>query len=33
MTETNNVGFIGGMDIPVIDTFEYGYMAGLKKDN
>ena len=33
MTETNNVGFIGGMDIPVIDTFKYGYMAGVKKDN
>ena len=33
MTETNNVGFIGGMDIPVIDTFKYGYMAGVKKAN
>ena len=33
MTKTNNVGFIGGMDIPVIDTFKYGYMAGVKKAN
>ena len=27
------LGFIGGMDIPVIDTFKYGYMAGVKKAN
>ena len=33
MTETNNVGFIGGMEIPVIDTFKYGYMAGVKDAN
>jgi len=33
MTKTNNVGFIGGMDIPVIDTFKYGYMAGVKNAN
>ena len=30
MTKTNNVGFIGGLDIPVINTFKYGYMAGVK---
>ena len=30
MSETKNVGFIGGLQIPVIDTFKYGYMAGVK---
>ena len=30
MSETKNVGFIGGLDIPVINTFKYGYMAGAK---
>ena len=30
MTKTNNVGFIGGMQISVIDTFKYGFMAGVK---
>ena len=30
MSETKNVGFIGGLDIPVINTFKYGYMAGVK---
>lgn len=33
MTKTNNVGFIGGMQLPVIDTFKYGYMAGVKAAN
>ena len=33
MTQTNNVGFIGGMELPVIDTFKYGYMAGVKAVN
>ncbi|RDY26500.1 BMP family ABC transporter substrate-binding protein [Romboutsia weinsteinii] len=33
MTKTNNVGFIGGMELPVIDTFKYGYMAGVKAAN
>ena len=33
MTETNKVGFIGGMELPVIDTFKYGYMAGVKAAN
>ena len=32
-TKTNNVGFIGGMELPVIDTFKYGYMAGVKAAN
>ena len=33
MTETNNVGFIGGIDMSVINTFKYGYMAGVKTSN
>ena len=33
MSETNNVGFIGGMQLSVIDTFKYGYMAGVKAAN
>ncbi len=33
MTKTNDVGFIGGMDISVINTFKYGYMAGVKTAN
>ena len=33
MTKTNDIGFIGGMDISVINTFKYGYMAGVKTDN
>ena len=33
MTETNNVGFIGGIDMSVINTFKYGYMAGIKTSN
>lgn len=31
ITETNNVGFIGGMDNNVIQRFQYGYMAGVKE--
>ena len=30
MSESKNVGCIGGLDIPVINTFKYGYMAGVK---
>ncbi len=33
MTKTNNVGFIGGIDMSVINTFKYGYMAGVKTGN
>lgn len=33
MTKTNNVGFIGGIDMSVINTFKYGYMAGVKTAN
>lgn len=33
ITKTNNVGFIGGMQLAVIDTFKYGYMSGVKSAN
>ena len=33
MTKTNEVGFIGGMDISPINTYKYGYMAGVKTAN
>lgn len=33
MTKTNKVGFIGGMDFPVIHKFHYGYLAGVKAAN
>lgn len=33
MTKTNNVGFIGGMQNPVISRFEYGYKAGVREAN
>ena len=33
MTKTNKVGFIGGMDISVINTFKYGYLAGVNAGN
>lgn len=33
MTKTNNIGFIGGMELPVIDSFKYGFMAGAKAAN
>ncbi|MCM8788333.1 MAG: BMP family ABC transporter substrate-binding protein [Candidatus Omnitrophica bacterium] len=32
-TKTNIVGFIGGMDIPLIHKFEAGYKAGVKAVN
>jgi basic membrane protein A and related proteins len=32
-TKTNKVGFVGGMDIPLIHKFEVGYAAGLKAAN
>ena len=32
-TKTNDIGFIGGMRIPVIETFQYGFMAGVKAAN
>lgn len=33
MTKTNNVGFVIGMVSPVMNTFGYGYYAGLKDTN
>ena len=33
MTETNKVGFIGGMESDVIAKFDYGFRAGVKAAN
>jgi len=33
MTKTNKVGFVGGMKFPLIEKFEYGFMAGVKLAN
>lgn len=33
MTKTNNVGFVIGMVSPVMNTFGYGYYAGVKDTN
>jgi basic membrane protein A len=33
LTKTNKVGFVGGMDIPLIHKFETGYKAGVRKVN
>ncbi|TCZ78872.1 BMP family ABC transporter substrate-binding protein [Paenibacillus albiflavus] len=33
MTKTNKIGFVGGMDIPVIKRFEAGFRAGIKAAN
>ena len=33
MTKSNKIGFIGGMDVPVIKKFEYGFKAGVKAVN
>ena len=32
-TKTNNVGFIGGVNVPLIQKFEAGYTAGVKAAN
>lgn len=32
-TETNKVGFIGGMKFPLIEKFEYGFKAGVMASN
>lgn len=32
-TKTNQVGFLGGMDVPLIRRFQMGFEAGLKKVN
>lgn len=33
MSKTNKVGFVGGIKFPLIEKFEYGYMAGVKLAN
>ena len=33
MTQTNKVGFVGGIKFPLIEKFEYGFMAGVKLAN
>jgi basic membrane protein A len=33
MTASNKVGFVGGIKFPLIEKFEYGYMAGVKLAN
>jgi basic membrane protein A len=33
MTKTNKIGFVGGMEIPVITRFEKGFVAGVKATN
>lgn len=33
MTKTNKIGFVGGMEIPVIKRFEVGFLAGVKASN
>lgn len=33
MTESNKVGFVGGMDIPVVERFEAGFVAGVESVN
>lgn len=33
MSTTNKIGFIGGMDVPVINRFRFGFLAGVKAAN
>lgn len=33
MSKTNTIGFIGGMSVPIIHSFQYGYKAGAKEAN
>ncbi|MEK3884264.1 BMP family protein [Paenibacillus sp. PL2-23] len=33
MTKTNKIGFVGGMEIPVITRFEKGFLAGVEAVN
>lgn len=33
MSKTGKVGFVGGMDVPLIRRFQMGYEAGVKKTN
>ena len=32
-TETKQIGFIGGMKVPLVEAFEIGYRAGIKATN
>lgn len=33
MSKTNNLGFVGGMSVPIIHSFQYGFKAGAKYAN
>lgn len=33
MSKTNSIGFIGGMSVPIVHAFQYGYKAGAKYAN
>lgn len=33
MNSINKIGFIGGMDVPVINRFRFGFLAGVKAAN
>jgi basic membrane protein A len=33
MSKTGTLGFIGGMSVPIIHSFQYGYLAGAKFAN
>lgn len=33
MTKTNKIGFIGGMDVPVINRFRFGFIKGIEDTN
>lgn len=33
MSKTNTIGFIGGMSVPIIHSFQYGFLAGAKYAN
>jgi basic membrane protein A len=33
MSKTNTIGFIGGMSVPIIHSFQFGYKAGAKQAN
>lgn len=33
MTETNTIGFVGGMEVPLIRKFEIGFIEGAKYAN
>ena len=31
MTKSDQIGFVGGMEIPVIERFEAGFVAGVER--